>query len=182
LGAEYPSSSPWVISVGGTTINRDPSTQYFQSESCWAGSGGGTSQYETYSSTFGTGTGPWTNYQYPLFGQANRRTPDISFDADPASGAYVRYNSAWYVVGGTSLSAPAVAGIVNNSNNRLGVAPSPGGYYTNAENNLLYAQLLTYKEYPLNFYDVKTGSNGANAVAGWDSCTGVGSPRGKAGK
>ncbi len=183
LGAEYPSSSPWVVSAGGTTINRDPTTQAFVSESCWAGSGGGTSAYETYSSTFGTGTGPWTDFQYPLFGQSNRRTPDISFDADPASGAWVRLNGAWYVVGGTSLSAPALAGIVNNSNNRLGVAPSPGGFYTNAENNLLYAELLAInREYKSNFYDVKTGSNGASAVTGWDYCTGVGSPRGKNGK
>jgi subtilase family serine protease len=183
LGAQYPSSSPWVVSAGGTTINRDPTTQYFVSESCWAGSGGGISTYETYSSSFGTGTGPWTNFQYPLFGQSNRRTPDISFDADPASGAWVRFNSGWYVVGGTSLSAPALAGIVNNANNRLGVAPSPGGYYTNAENNLLYAELLAInKEYKSNFYDVKTGSNGASAGTGWDYCTGVGSPRGKNGK
>jgi len=182
LGATYPSSSPWVISAGGTTINRDAATQNFQSESCWAGSGGGTSAYETYSSTFGTGTGPWTNYQYPLFGQSARRTPDISFDADPASGAYVRSNGGWYVVGGTSLSAPALAGIVNSSGNRLGVAPSPGGYYSNMENNLLYAQLATNKEYFTNFYDVTTGSNGASAGTGWDYCTGVGSPRGKLGK
>ena len=182
LGAQYPSSSPWVVSAGGTTINRDPTTGAFDSESCWAGSGGGTSLYETYSSTFGSGTGPWTNYQYPLFGQSNRATPDISLDADPASGAWVYYNGGWYVVGGTSLSAPALAGIVNNSNNRLGVAPSAGGYYTNAENNLLYAQLLTNKEYKTNFYDVTTGSNGASAGVGWDYCTGVGSPRGKLGK
>ncbi|HEV8689436.1 MAG TPA: S53 family peptidase [Ideonella sp.] len=182
LGAQYPSSSPWVISAGGTTINRDPNTQAFISESCWPGSGGGISAYETYSSTFGSGTGPWTNYQYPLFGQASRRTPDMSFDADPASGAWVLYDNSWYVVGGTSLSAPALAGIVNNSNNRLGVAPSPGGYYSNMEDNLLYAQLATYKEYKTNFYDVKTGSNGAPATVGWDTCTGVGSPRGKLGK
>jgi len=182
LGATYPSSSPWVVSAGGTTINRDAATQNFQSESCWAGSGGGTSAYETYSSTFGTGTGPWTNYQYPLFGQSARRTPDISFDADPASGAYVRSNGGWYVVGGTSLSAPALAGIVNSSGNRLGVAPSLGGYYSNMENNLLYAELGTNKEYFTNFYDVTTGSNGASAGAGWDYCTGVGSPRGKLGK
>jgi subtilase family serine protease len=148
-----------------------------------ARSGGGTSLYETYHTTSFVGTGPWTNYQYPLFGQSSRRTPDISFDADPASGAWVRYASNWYVVGGTSLSAPALAGIVNNSNNRLGVRPSPGGFYTNAENNLLYAQLLAInKEYKTNFYDVKTGSNGAAAVVGWDRCTGVGSPRGKLGK
>jgi kumamolisin len=182
LGAQYPSSSPWVVSAGGTTINRSATTGYFQSESCWAGSGGGTSTYETYSSTWGTGTGPWTNFQYPLFGMANRRTPDISFDADPASGVWVRYAGAWYTVGGTSVSAPALAGIVNNSNNRLGVAPSGGGYFTNAENNLLYSELLTYKEKITNFYDVTTGSNGASALPGWDYCTGVGSPRGKLGK
>ena len=182
LGAQYPSSSPWVISAGGTTINRDAS-QNFLSESCWAGSGGGTSVYETYSSTFtGSGTGPWANYQYPLFGQSARRTPDISFNADPASGVWVRYNSGWYTVGGTSVSAPALAGLINNSNNRLGVAPSGGGYYTNAENNLLYAQLLTNSEYKTNFYDVTTGSNGSAATVGWDYCTGVGSPRGKLGK
>jgi subtilase family serine protease len=182
LGAEYPSASPWVVSAGGTTINRDPASQAFTSESCWAGSGGGTSVYETYNTVFGTGTGPWTNYQYPLFGQAPRHTPDVSFDADPASGAFVLYNGAWYVVGGTSLSAPALAGIVNNSNNRQGVAPSGGGFYSNMENNLLYAQLATYKDYGVNFYDVTTGSNGAPATVGWDSCTGVGSPRGKIGK
>jgi hypothetical protein len=62
------------------------------------------------------------------------------------------------------------------------VAPSLGGYYTNAENNLLYAQLLTNKEYGKNFYDVTTGSNGASATVGWDYCTGVGTPRGKLGK
>ena len=182
LGAQYPSVSPWVVSVGGTTINRDPSTLAFVSESCWAGSGGGISAYETYSTNFGSGTGPWTNYQYPLFGLTNRTTPDIALDADPASGAYVYYAGNWYIVGGTSLSAPAIAGIVNNSNNRLGIAPSGGGYYTSAENNLLYSQLLTYREYRTNFYDITTGSNGAAAGVGWDACTGVGSPRGRNGK
>jgi subtilase family serine protease len=182
LGAGYPSSSPWVVSAGGTTINRDPSTQAFQSESCWSGSGGGTSLYETYSNTWGSGTGPWTNFQYPIFGESARRTPDISFDADPASGVYVYSSGVWYTVGGTSVSAPALAGIINNSGNRLGVAPSPGGYYSNMENNLLYAELATNKEYFTNFYDVQTGSNGASAAVGWDYCTGVGSPRGKLGK
>jgi subtilase family serine protease len=182
LGAQYPSSSPWVTSAGGTTINRDPNTQAFMSESCWAGSGGGTSLYETYSSSFGSGTGPWTNYQYPIFGQASRRTPDMSFDADPASGAWVQYAGSWYVVGGTSLSSPSLAGVVNNSNNQLGIAPRNGGYYANLENDLIYAELQTNKEYYMNFYDVTTGSNGASAGVGWDYCTGVGSPRGKLGK
>ncbi|HSI52077.1 MAG TPA: S53 family peptidase [Ideonella sp.] len=182
LGAQWPSSSPWVTSVGGTTINRDATTKAFQSESCWPGSGGGTSAYETWGTTFGTGTGPWTGFQYAQFGPSARRTPDISFAADPASGAYVYSAGAWYVVGGTSLSAPLVAGLVNGAGNRLGLAPSAGGYFGNMENNLLYAQLHTAKEYANNFYDVTTGSNGASATVGWDQCTGVGSPRGRLGK
>ena len=185
LGAQYPSSSPWVVSAGGTTINRDAS-QNFVSESCWSGSGGGTSTYELWSSTFSAGNGPWTAFQVPLFnatvGASPRKTPDMAADADPNSGAWVRYNGAWYVVGGTSLAAPLLAGIVNNSNNQLGIAPRLGGVFTNDENNLLYSQLLTYKEYKNNFYDVTTGSNGAAATVGWDYCTGVGSPRGKLGK
>ena len=179
----YPSSSPWVVSAGGTTINRNATTKNFVSESCWSGSGGGSSLYETYSSDLDNGgTGPWTNYQYPLFGQDNRKTPDLSFDADPASGAMVYWKGLWYVLGGTSLSAPALAGIVNNSNNRLGISPSVGGFFTAAENNLLYSQLLTFKDYKKNFYDITSGNNGTSAGTGWDYCTGVGSPRGKFGK
>jgi subtilase family serine protease len=181
LGPQYPSVSPWVVSAGGTTVNRDAAGN-FVSESCWGGSGGGTSVYETYSNTFGSGTGPWTNFQYPLFGESARRTPDMSFDADPASGAYVYLSGSWYVVGGTSLSSPALAGIANNTGNRQGIAPSAGGYYSNTENNLLYAELNTQKDYLANFYDVTTGSNGSSATVGWDYCTGVGSPRGRAGK
>jgi subtilase family serine protease len=37
-GASWPSSSPFVISVGGTTLNTDSSGNY-QSESAWSGSG-----------------------------------------------------------------------------------------------------------------------------------------------
>ena len=112
--------------------------------------------------------GPWTNFQYPLFGglpyeQPYRKTPDISADASTSSPVWIFYNGQWLLVGGTSVATPVVAGIVNNSNNRLGVAPSPGGYYTSAENNLLYAELLSYKDYATNFYDVTTGSNGASA-------------------
>ena len=48
-GAQYPSSSPWVVSAGGTTVNRDASGN-FVSESCWSGSGGGVSAYEKWQS------------------------------------------------------------------------------------------------------------------------------------
>lgn len=184
VGAQYPSASPWVVSAGGTTINRDSSGN-FQSESCWSGSGGGTSAYEAWQTTDinSGGPGPWANFQYAFNYGGNRQTPDMSFDADPASGVYVYLNGSWLVVGGTSLSSPALAGVVNNSNQRLGLGPAGGGgFYTPAENNLIYAELLTNKDYTVNFYDVTTGSNGAAAGPGYDECTGVGSPRGKLGK
>jgi len=195
LGAQYPSSSPWVVSAGGTRVNRAANGN-FQNESCWSGSGGGTSSVEIWQnppSNIGNGMGAWSAYQYKLFGgypfaSAGRATPDMSFDADPASGVYVRNTNGggpWYIVGGTSVAAPSLAGIVNASNNRLGQTPPGGGWYHNGENDLLYAELYTnstLSDYKKNFYDVKTGSNGAAAGPGWDYCTGVGSPRGHAGK
>jgi subtilase family serine protease len=192
-GAQYPSSSPWVVSAGGTTINRDANGN-FVNESCWSGSGGGVSVYELWQNppSILNGMGPWSGFQYELFGgypyqTAPRVTPDIALDADPASGAYV-YDTygygGWMVVGGTSLASPALAGIINLSNNRLGQAPPGGGKFYTGENDLLYSQLNTKTAYPKNFYDVTTGSNGSghNAAVGYDQCTGIGSPRGKLGK
>jgi len=191
-GVGYPSTNPWLISAGGTSILRNSTTLKFTSESCWGGSGGGPSTVETYTTTWSGGNvGPWADFQYPIFGQfSNRTTPDFSFDADPASGAWVysAYGLAgWSPVGGTSLASPSLAGIVNRAGNKLGSvfltpATSAGDWFSTWENNLLYAQLATAKAYKSNFYDVKTGSNGVSAVASWDYCTGVGSPRGLQGK
>ena len=188
----YPSASPWVVSAGGTTVNRDSSGN-FLSESCWADSGGGPSTVEFWQNppNIFNGLGPWTDYQYQLGGGAPydfpaRLTPDISFNADPNSGVYV-YDTdeggSWYIVGGTSVSSPALAGIVNSANNRLSMASSSsGGYFQASELNLIYSQLSAFTAYKTNFYDVKTGSNGHAAATGYDECTGVGSPRGLKGK
>lgn len=188
----YPSTNPWVISVGGTTINRH-SNGNFQSESCWSGSGGGPSTVETWENppnSIYSGLGPWADYQYELFGGYPyafpfRYTPDVALDADPNSGAtvYDTYGfGGFLVVGGTSLASPAFAGIVNLSNNRLGQAPPGGGYYHTGEANFLYSQLNTKTDYGVNFYDVTTGSNGYATGPGYDLCTGIGTPRGKLGK
>jgi kumamolisin len=197
-GAGYPSSSPWVVSAGGTTINRNASED-FVSESCWGngidapkgdGSGGGVSKYETWQSppVFGDGMGPWTAYQYSFAGTGARQTPDMSFDASPASGMYVydsdEGGSPWWIVGGTSVASPALAAIANASNDRAGQALPGGGKYTNRENNLVYAEYDLHLTYPNYFYDVTTGSNGSGHSAGpnYDQCTGIGSPRGHFGK
>jgi kumamolisin len=193
LGAQYPSTNPWVVSAGGTSILRDATAFTFSSESCWGGSGGGVSAQETYTTDLtawtGGNMGPWANYQYPVFGQSARVTPDLAFDADPASGAWIYSGygaGGWAVVGGTSLSSPALAGIVNRAGNRTGSAffhaVNGSTFFTNGENDLLYAQLPNVVGYKNNFYDITTGSNGSNAAASYDECTGVGSPRGLLGK
>jgi kumamolisin len=190
-GAQWPSSSPWVVSAGGTTINRD-SKHRFVSESCWTGSGGGTSTEETYATTFSGGnTGPWADFQYAIFGQAARATPDFAFDADPTSGVNIisqfgvgSTTEPWITIGGTSVASPALAGLVNLAGNKLGSNSTvglTGGFYNSQENNLLYSQ-LPMATYSKNFFDVTTGSNGCTVGAGWDYCAGVGSPRGLIGK
>jgi subtilase family serine protease len=184
-GAGYPSSSPWVVSAGGTAVNRN-SNGTFANESCWAGSGGGSSSQEVWSNTFTSGnTGAWADYQYPIFGFASRQTPDYAFDADPNTGVdfYSQYGyGGWGIVGGTSVASPALAGITNLAGQKLGsyfLPPvDPSGYYTNEEDNLLYAQLPAARAYGNNFYDITTGGNGCFVGKSWDYCTGVGSPRG----
>ncbi|MGZ4357850.1 MAG: S53 family peptidase, partial [Gaiellaceae bacterium] len=120
LPAQYPSASPNVISVGGTTLNFSSGT--FTTETGWSGSGGGCSVYETATSA---------QSSFSEYGQVNcggrRSTPDVSLDADPASGVSVydttRYQgqAGWFRVGGTSASSPmwagrsAVAGATVNS-------------------------------------------------------------------
>jgi subtilase family serine protease len=194
-GPAYPATNPWVVAVGGTTINRD-SAGNFLSESCWSGSGGGYSAYEMWRDPNAYGSniifnsmGGWTPYQYPLFTgypytSAPRAMPDIAANADPASGVWV-YDTygygGWVIVGGTSASSPIIAGIVNSANNRLGMRGRTGIYHS-AELNMLYSQLQTYTAYKTNFYDVTTGSNGVSAGVGHDLCTGIGTPRGKLGK
>jgi kumamolisin len=194
-GADYPSSSPWVVSARGTAVNCVTSglkKGNFSGESCWSGSGGGSSIYETYGTVFsGANTGPWADYQYPIFAQSSRQTPDYAFDADPNTGVDVLsgyyLTGGWFVVGGTSVASPALAGITNLAGQKLGsysTLPLTGhfGYYTNEEDNLLYAQLPGAKAYANNFFDITTGGNGCFVGPKWDYCTGIGSPRGLNGK
>jgi hypothetical protein len=183
--AGYPSANPWVLTAGGTSVLRNSVTHNYYTDACWGGSGGGISALETWSNTFtGGNTGAWAPYQYPIFGQSNRATPDLSFNADPASGVYVYSgsNGGWYIVGGTSVSSPALAGIINRAGNKLGTvfihAVNNNSFFNTEEQELLYSQIPTKKAYAANFRDITTGSNGQPAKILWDYCTGVGRPKG----
>ena len=102
----YPALSPNVVGVGGTRLNIDAGGNYI-SESGWSGSGGGTSTYEKEPA-----------YQKSVQNSGQRTNPDVSMDADPASGVPVYdtydYGSTgpWGTVGGTSLSAPMFGGVM----------------------------------------------------------------------
>jgi subtilase family serine protease len=153
--AEWPSSSPRVISVGGTTLHFDGSGN-LTSETGWSGGGGGCSLYETASAAQAAFSG---------YAQANcagkRATPDVSLDADPASGVSVydstKYNgqAGWWVVGGTSASSPMWA-----------ARSAVGGAVVNSA--YVYGSAITYR-------DITNGNNGAACLVGFDLCSGRGS-------
>jgi subtilase family serine protease len=105
-GLDWPSASPDVLAVGGTSLTTNNVGQYL-SETTWFDSGGGYSQYESEPS-----------YQISVQLSGKRSTPDVAFDADPNSGVAVYQTSpypgqsGWEVVGGTSLGTPAWAAII----------------------------------------------------------------------
>ncbi|HSN03250.1 MAG TPA: S53 family peptidase, partial [Acidimicrobiales bacterium] len=155
LPAEYPSSSPNVISVGGTTLHFNASGS-FSSETGWSSGGGGCSAYESATSVQSGFSG---------YNQVNcagkRATPDVSLDADPNSGVAVydstSYNgqSGWFTVGGTSASTPMWA-----------AASADAGVVMNAAT--VYGSSITYR-------DITSGNNGAPCLVGYDLCSGRGS-------
>jgi len=163
----YPSVSADVVSAGGTTINRDRNHN-FVSETGWSGSGGGPSKYESKPS-YQNGIGNTSATQ--------RSAPDFSFDADPNSGVSVYDStscqglSGWLVFGGTSVSAPSLAGIIN----------SAGHFYagSSTELNTIYGNYTN----PSDFRDILSGTAGSfSAGPGYDFVTGVGSDQGLIGK
>lgn len=159
-GPEYPSVSPNVVSAGGTTNSRNPYTGSLFSQNAWQDAGGGLSEIE-----------PRPAFQNSVANVVGgyRGTPDVSFDANPNTGVWVYnsnpvYGQGWFVVGGTSVSAPALAGIAN----------AAGAFRLNsqAENAALYAAHGS----ALN--DVFYGNCGIDvgylARPGYDLCTGLG--------
>jgi subtilase family serine protease len=167
---EYPAASPNVVACGGTTINR-ASNGAVVNETAWNDTGCGPSAYE-----------PRPAFQSAVAGVVGnkRGVSDISFVADPNTGVYV-YDSTpvwgekgWFILGGTSVSAPSLAGVVNNAAAQNGFAAS-----TAAEEARIYGNLGNAAAYR----DVTSGTDGSySAQVGYDFVTGVGTPNGLVGK
>ncbi|MEU6218486.1 S53 family peptidase [Streptomyces sp. NPDC047022] len=163
-GTTYPAASPYVTSVGGTSLSRAHNRRGW-TESAWSGTGSGCSLYE-----------PKPPFQHdPLC--ANRTLNDLSAVADPTTGLAVyntfgAFGTGWQVVGGTSLSTALVAAMYALAGN-----PAPGTY----PNSYPYAR-------PYAFNDITTGANGTcggtylcTAGPGYDGPTGIGTPHGVTG-
>jgi subtilase family serine protease len=161
-GANWPAASPNVIAVGGTSFALK-ADKTLSKETAWSGSGGGVSAFEkepAYQKKFGV---PKAN--------GMRAIPDVSYDADPASGFPIYYSTStttggWYTVGGTSAAAPQWAAI-----------QALGG---SAKLTKLYADKSSSKT-ATYFRDISSGSNGScvyycNARTHYDYVTGLGSP------
>lgn len=155
-GVSYPSASPYVVSAGGTQINRNSSGNYTK-QVAWGSGGGGTSVYETRPS--------YQNGVSSVVGAA-RGTPDIASDASPSSPVWVYDSSCyggWVSFGGTSVAAPTLAGIINRA----------GSFKidSNAELTTVYNNRTN----PADYTDITSGSCGTHsAKSGYDLCTGVG--------
>jgi hypothetical protein len=167
-GVEYPAASPYVTSVGGTTLTPDSSTRRGWSETVWGDGASGTDGD-------GTGSGcsayePKPSWQTDT-GCGNRTVADVSADADPNTGVWIydTYDQAgWLIVGGTSAAAPIIASVY-----ALAGRPASGSYPAK----------YPY-EHRSHLYDPTSGSNGScgtylcNGEAGYDGPTGLGTPDG----
>ena len=122
-----------------------------------------------------------------------RGVPDVAFQASSGTGPLVYMtepgtktsgtgcgganpcSAGWYVVGGTSCSAPQWAGLI-------AIADQIAGRDLGYINPALYEIAADPTKYAADFFDVTIGNNqttsipGYSASKGWDAVTGLGTP------
>lgn len=175
---DFPSSAPYALGCGGTKLNG--SGTKISSEVVWnegtkgGATGGGVSNIFPKPSYQSKAKVP----QSPLK-KNGRGVPDVCADADPYTGYQVYVGGKAAVYGGTSAVAPLWAGLIALINQRLKAKKSPTAGFLNP---FLYSQPTTAGI----FNDITSGTNDIygnlkgtyKAGAGWDPCTGLGSPNG----
>ncbi|HEY0757163.1 MAG TPA: S53 family peptidase [Ktedonobacteraceae bacterium] len=168
--SSFPNDSPWVTSVGGTSLLH---TGNSFNETAWnsnnGSSGGG------FSALYST---PSYQQQLPVsvtnVMQNRRGLPDVSANADPGTGLAMYENGAWSTAGGTSAAAPMWAALIAIADQMAG---KPLGFI----NPALY-HIGVSARYLQDFHDITSGNNsigsvvGFSAISGWDPVTGLGTP------
>jgi subtilase family serine protease len=182
--AEFPSTSPYVLGVGGTaaTLNVGPFGVSYASETTYndtnyngtnyGSSGGGTSAFEaipSYQSDAGISNSG-----------NHREAPDVSMSGALESGVYITdsydFGTTTPTLGtvfGTSLAAPMWAGLIAVTNQGRALA---------GEAPIGNVQEAVYSLPTTDFHDITTGTNGLTGASlhsagpGYDEVTGIGSP------
>ena len=168
---QFPSSSPNLISCGGTTLilNADNTRE---SETTWTSAGCGESQYFTK---------PLYQEIPNLSEYTNRCVNDIAGVANPNTGVQVVYNGQLQGVGGTSVATPLCAGIFSIAIGQRKLCGKPAlttNTKTTEANTLL--QNFIYQGQRFCFYDVVKGMDGTfSASNNYDIPTGNGVPNGQ---
>jgi kumamolisin len=162
---DFPASSPHVLGCGGTELIA--ANGAIHQEMVWndqpqgGASGGGVS------SVFSLP--PWqmkVNVPTSPTTAGGRGVPDVAGDASPETGYNVLFDGQSQVIGGTSAVAPLWAALIALLNQQGG-------------SNIGFANLALYQNAENGFNDITQGNNGSySAAAGWDPCTGLGSPNG----
>ena len=172
-GIIYPAASPYVVGVGGTSLNLDSQGNVLN-ETSWNLSSGGISAYENQ---------PSYQTQYGISSGGLRGVPDVSYLAGaPYFPVYDTFGwrglEGWIQVGGTSAGAPQWSALIAivNSGRATPISSAPFGTDT-----ILY-NAATGSVYSTNYRDITAGSNGncgaiCSARPGYDFVTGLGSPR-----
>lgn len=183
-GAVYPSTDPYVTGVGGTSLYMNSTFGYLQIPYANATGGYGTETAWSWSNSQNAATGGGYSTFFgvpswqsgPGFSGTFRGAPDVSWDADPATGVLVAMANGpgqgitYFIVGGTSVGSPSWAGslalIDQKAGGRLGLL-----------NPAIYSILNDPSEYSKAFHDITVGNNNpSSAGKGWDPLTGVGTP------
>jgi kumamolisin len=173
VGLDSVSSLPEMTSVGGTTLSTDPKGVWL-AEQAWfdvplsQGTGGGVSSLfdlPPWQQVAATQVAPERN-------TGKRLTPDISAVADPFTGVKIVLNNDVVVGGGTSQSAPIMAGLTAVMTQFL---KANGGREIGDINPLLY-QIAEGAPLPA-FRDVTLGGNAVDTAGpGFDLVSGLGTP------
>jgi kumamolisin len=158
-----PTDTPHGVSIGGTTLEINPTTGKEVSEVGWDDTGGGVSVVF-----------PVPSYQKGVKNviKSGRNLPDVAFDANPNSGASLYYDGSFQgPIGGTSLASPIFgAGLTSVDQ----INKSRAGYL----NTTMYKQWdkVGYgKGKKAYFRDITVGSIGQySAMTGYDQMSGIG--------
>ncbi len=168
---DFPASDPYVLGCGGTSLrgtNKQITSEVVWNDATDSATGGGVSDNFALPS--------WqTGVNVPPSANANkhvgRGVPDVAGDADPQTGYQIMVDGQSTVIGGTSAVAPLWAGLVALLNQQQ---KRPVGFL----NAILYQNYQVLRQQNA-LSDITSGNNGAySAKAGWNACSGLGTPRG----